>query len=193
MEKLLIITFGDSLTVGFQSPTMNTWYTETPYAGFLSDMLNGKADILVKGINGELTEEMVERFERDVVSLKPHYVTILGGTNDIGWGVNVTKIMQNLFKIYKTAIDAHIKPVAITVPSLRDYDPLIAPRQLINDLIKKKCHELDIPVIDLFRATAEKGTNRLAMQYSNDGLHLSTAGYRLIAELLYNEIFSKIY
>ena len=42
---------------------------------------------------------------------------------------------------------------------------------------------------DLFAATAEPETQQLAARYSNDGLHLTTAGYRLVAERLYQEVF----
>jgi acyl-CoA thioesterase I len=36
-------------------------------------------------------------------------------------------------------------------------------------------------------------TGQLAAPYSNDGLHLSTAGYRLFARLLYEQVFAKTF
>ena len=47
--------------------------------------------------------------------------------------------------------------------------------------------------IDLFTATAEDGTRQLSVPYSNDGLHLTTAGYRLLARLLYDQLFAKLF
>jgi lysophospholipase L1-like esterase len=193
MSKLLIAAFGDSLTVGFQSPTMDEpWYRETPYAEFLQEKMGGKADFAVKGISGELTEDMLRRFDRDVLSLKPDYVIILGGTNDLGWSVELSAIMSNLYYMYKTALDAGIIPVAVTVPSLRGYDPLIAPRVALNKMIKENAKGLNIPCADYFTASCETPVQRLALEYSNDGLHLSTKGYKLLADIIYAEVFAKI-
>jgi lysophospholipase L1-like esterase len=33
----------------------------------------------------------------------------------------------------------------------------------------------------------------LSVPYSNDGLHLTTAGYRLLARLLYEQVFAKLF
>jgi lysophospholipase L1-like esterase len=193
MSKLLIAAFGDSLTVGFQSPSMEEpWYLETPYTEFLKEKMGSKADFVVKGVSGELTEDMLRRFDRDVLALKPDYVIILGGTNDLGWSVELSIIMSNLYYMYKTALDAGIIPVAVTVPSLRGYDPLIAPRVTLNKMIKENAKGLNIPIADYFSASCETPVQRLAIEYSNDGLHLSTKGYQLLAEVIYDEVFSKL-
>ncbi|MBF0555183.1 MAG: hypothetical protein HQK96_11620 [Nitrospirae bacterium] len=193
MSKLMIAAFGDSLTVGFQSPTRDEpWYRETPYTEFLKEKMGGKADFVVSGVSGELTEDMLRRYDRDVVSIKPDYVIILGGTNDLGWSVELGAIMSHLYYMYKTALDAGIIPVAVTVPSLRGYDPLIAPRVELNNMIKENATKLNIPFADYFTASCETPVQRLAIEYSNDGLHLSTKGYELLADVIYNDVFSKI-
>jgi lysophospholipase L1-like esterase len=46
--------------------------------------------------------------------------------------------------------------------------------------------------VDLFTASSEPETFRLAQEYSNDGLHLTTEGYRLLADLLYDKVFNKV-
>ncbi|MBF0567854.1 MAG: hypothetical protein HQK95_03205 [Nitrospirae bacterium] len=193
MSKLLIAAFGDSLTVGFQSPTReDPRYRETPYADFLMEKMGGKADFVVKGVSGELTEDMLRRYDKDVLSLNPDYVVILGGTNDLGWSVELSAIMSNLYYMYKTALDAGIIPVAVSVPSLRGYDPLIAPRVELNSMIKEAAKGLNIPFADYFTASCETPVQRLAIEYSNDGLHLSTKGYELLADVIYKDVFSKI-
>ncbi|MCG6552889.1 MAG: GDSL-type esterase/lipase family protein [Candidatus Magnetominusculus sp. LBB02] len=193
MSKLTIVAFGDSLTVGFQSPTMDEpWYQETPYTDFLNAKIGGKAEFILKGISGELTEDMLRRYNADVILHKPDYVIILGGTNDLGWSVELSVIMSNLYYMYKTALDAGIIPVAVSVPSLRGYDPLIAPRVVLNRMIKENAKGLNIPFADYFTASCESPVQRLAPEYSNDGLHLSTEGYELLADVIYNEVFSKI-
>ena len=46
--------------------------------------------------------------------------------------------------------------------------------------------------MDLFKATEELGTGRLAAPYSNDGFHLTTEGYRCLAKLLYDQVFATV-
>ena len=196
MDKRLIVAFGDSLTVGYQSPTMlHPWYRETPYADFLSARMNKNGrpvNIIVRGISGELTHEMVSRFHRDAIEHKPDYVIILGGTNDLGWGVPIDEIISNIGSMYEQAISSGIRPVGVTVPSIRDFDFLIPQRLELNNKIKSECESLAISCVDLFTALAEPGAFRLAEEYSNDGLHLTTEGYRLLADLLYDEVFKNV-
>ncbi|QWR76922.1 SGNH/GDSL hydrolase family protein [Candidatus Magnetomonas plexicatena] len=192
-EKITIMAFGDSLTVGFQSPTYEApWYVETPYADFLKEKVHFKAEFIVRGISGELTSDMLERFDRDVLEMRPDYVVILGGTNDLGWGVSISEIMENLSTMYQKSKNGSIIPVAVTVPSIRGFDSAIAPRVELNSLIMQRSKGMNFPCIDIFSATSEKDTLALAVQYSNDGLHLSTEGYKMIAELLYDDVFRHI-
>src|SRR3990170_5815970 len=98
MQKTLVfVAFGDSLTVGFQYPAPSSlWNEETPYTDFLqvkvANMLNliGQLGSITvqfrnRGVNGDVTSNMVIRFKRDVIDLKPECAIILGGSNDIGW------------------------------------------------------------------------------------------------------------
>jgi acyl-CoA thioesterase I len=192
-KPLRIITFGDSLTVGFQSPTAeNPRGAATPYGRFLQKLLGDSAEILVRGVSGELTGEMAMRLGRDVIPLRPDYVVILGGANDVGWGAQPQEIMTNLIAMYERARGAGIQPVAVTIPSIRGADSLIPPRRILGRLILDYCKTLPQPFVDLFTATAEPEMLRLAEEYSNDGLHLTTEGYRLLAELLYRQVFKPV-
>jgi acyl-CoA thioesterase I len=193
MKRLFhIIAFGDSLTVGYQSPTWDCPTGRvTPYGRYLQEILGNTAKVSVRGINGELTSQMVSRFERDVISRRPDTVVILGGTNDLGWGIQPEEIMKNLAAMYELATSSQIQPVAVTVPSIRGHDSLIPARQQLNQLIFEYCQNQKIPCVDLFTATAEPETLRLAEPYSNDGLHLTTEGYRLLAERMAEQVFQR--
>jgi len=160
-----------------------------------------------------LTAEMAMRFRRDVLDRTPSSVVILGGTNDLGWNAAPAEIMRNLMKMYEWAMGAGIKPVAVTVPSIRmgggpeDASPTptwsaaevearpmiddhITRRRMLNNLIADYCGRRHIACVDLFAATAEPETQCLAAAYSNDGLHLTTGGYRRLADLLCQEVFA---
>ena len=187
----LIICFGDSLTAGFQSPTPDCPdFLETPYGRYLKDRLLGRARVHVSGICGEVTAEMVRRFERDVLDHRPEWVVILGGTNDLGMDCQPAEIIRHLIAMYTQAAAAGVRPVAVTVPSIRGFDDHIARRRELNALIAGQCAARALPCVDLFTATAEPETGRLEKKYSNDGLHLTTAGYELLARLLYEQVFA---
>ena len=186
----LIMCFGDSLTAGYRSPTLaDPVPVDTPYGGFLQERLENLALVRISGVCGETTGDMIQRFARDVVSEKPAYAVILGGTNDLGWNLAPLDIMTRLRQMYEEAIARGIRPVALTVPSIRGYDVYIAGRLELNALIRAYCAEETVPCVDLFVATAEPATGRLAEEYSNDGLHFTTRGYQLIAQLLYEDVF----
>ncbi|TAJ23096.1 MAG: hypothetical protein EPO64_12000 [Nitrospirae bacterium] len=210
----VIICLGDSLTAGYQSPTSDfPALRETPYGTMLQEELGPGARVVISGICGELTGEMVLRFRRDVLAQAPAAVVVLGGTNDLGWNAAPAEIMRNLLKMYEQALAAGIRLVAVTVPSVRaggspaDASPAptgsaidaetrrwldehIARRQELNKLIADYCARRQVACVDLFAATAEPETLRLAAPYSNDGLHLTTEGYRLLADLLYAQVFA---
>jgi acyl-CoA thioesterase I len=190
---LRIITLGDSLTVGYQSPTRENPAGEaTPYGQFLQELLGSSGEVSMRGVTGELTAEMGMRLNQDVISVRPDYVVILGGSNDLGWGAQPAEVMRNLVTLYERSRGADIRPVAVTVPSIRGFDDLIPPRQILNRLIMEYCRTRQQPFVDLFTATAEPETLRLAEPFSNDGLHLTTEGYRLLAESLYREVFKPV-
>ncbi|HEX8751721.1 MAG TPA: GDSL-type esterase/lipase family protein, partial [Nitrospira sp.] len=202
----MIICFGDSLTAGFQSPTpINSTGQNTPYGQFLQERLGSSVEIKVNGICGELTGEMAMRFRRDVLQHQPSHVVILGGTNDLGWNAEPADIMKNLVKMYELARASHITPIPVTVPSIRldvanggpDAETFVGQhlrrRAELNGLIRDYASSKGIEWIDLFTETAEPDTLLLAAQYSNDGLHLTTAGYRLLATLLYKQVLVKVF
>jgi len=178
---------------------------ETPYGHYLQEWLGASAEIQVRGICGELTGEMAIRFRRDVLQQQPSHVVLLGGTNDLGWNAQPAEIMKNLVKMYESARASQVMPIPVTVPSIRvdaagggpDAEAWIGQhlsrRIELNGLIQEYALSKGLPWINLFMATVESTTGQLAAQYSNDGLHLTTAGYRLLAQLLYDQVFAKAF
>ena len=189
----VIICLGDSLTAGYQSPTRGyPLPKETPYGHFLQLRLGAAARMRTSGVCGELTAQMLERFRRDVLDHHPYAASVLGGTNDLGWDLPPESILQNLVQMYDQAQQAGIRCVAMTVPSIRlgegEHEHIVR-RQLLNRLIQQACDARGMPCVDLFTATLEAGTLQLADAYCNDGLHLTTAGYELMATLAYDQAF----
>jgi len=198
-----ITCFGDSLTVGYQSPTAQApYYHATPYGELLQAWLGEKGTVFIRGVNGEMTSEMVRRFSCDVLESKPDVVIILGGTNDLGANKRPESIFNNLVTLFDQARTASISPVAVTVPSLRSaiHDealdamrPHIERRMELNQLLKDHCQASNIPCIDLFSKTSEPESLLLTSEYSNDGLHLSTKGYQVLAQMLWDQLWATQY
>jgi len=183
------------LTVGFQLYGLNEdMGKSTPYTDLLIDRVSRdfpsdslSIEIVNKGIVGQLTEQMLLRFDSDVVRLSPRVVMILGGSNDLGLGIAPREILQNLSEMYRLSLQNKIVPIACTVPSILGYDIGIPPRILLNKLLQEHCREIGIRCVDVFRATLDQATSRLARQYSCDGLHLSSEGYRKMGAVIYEE------
>ena len=196
-RSMLVICFGDSLTAGFQSPTRDhPTGAETPYGRFLQSSLGDAAEVRTSGMCGELTGEMVMRFRRDVLSYAPGYVPLLGGTNDLGWNTSPSEIMRNLGTMYEQTLAMGSLPIPVTIPSIRVEDGSesaeggewiaghLARRHELNQLIQDYASSKGIGYVDLFTATAEPDSGQLAAIYSNDGIHLTTAGYQLFAHMV---------
>jgi hypothetical protein len=102
--------------------------------------------------------------------------------------------MRNLIKMYEQTFAVGGLPIPVTLPSIRVEDAQdsreglewiaghVARRMEMNQLIRGYAASKAIACVDLFTATADPDSRQLAPRYSNDGLHLSTAGYRLFAE-----------
>jgi len=190
-----VVALGDSLTVGFQSfGFFGNTETSTPYTDFLLGHIRRdfppsslSVEIINKGVVGELSEQMLARFDLDVIRLSPRVVIILGGSNDLGWGLAPQEVFLNLREMYELLQKCQIVPIACTVPSILGFDAGIPLRTTLNKLIQEHCRKSEIRCVDLFTATADLATGRLDSRYSADGLHLNTEGYRKMGDTVYEE------
>jgi acyl-CoA thioesterase-1 len=193
-----IVAFGDSLTVGESEFELSDSDECTSYPRYLEILAQQhlerhhhqsdvKVDVVNKGVCGDLTAGMLERFSRDVVAERADYVIILGGTNDIGWNLDPAVIAHNLVMMYDAALSKRMMPVACSVPSILAFDELIPPRLRLNGMIRTEAEKRGMAFVDLFAATADPQTHRLLAQFSADGLHLNGKGYQRIAQCIFDK------
>ena len=189
--SITIIAFGDSLTTGF----IPTRIAHQPYTRFLQRHLEKfcsqnsltelHIQILNRGVNGNLTSDMLLRFRWDVLNAQPTHVIILGGTHDLGRELPVDEILDNLIEMYTQACEHNIIPICCAVPSILGWDAGIPPRIQLNAHIQKYCHNTRLRFADLFTQTCDPHTKRLQGEYTSDGLHFNALGYQKMADIIY--------
>jgi lysophospholipase L1-like esterase len=177
-----VVFMGDSIT--------ENWMTENPV------FFEGKSYVN-RGISGETTEDMLKRFESDVLQLEPTSVVILAGTNDIaenGGPVGNQQIMENIAAMAKMAQDHKINVVLCSLLPVYNYPwrpGLNPPKKILalNLLIKNYADENDHIYVDYYSAMVDdkKGLNA---EYTEDGVHPTLAGYKKM-EPLVEEAISK--
>ena len=67
-----------------------------------------------RGISGQVTAQILARFQADVVALRPKVVAILAGTNDIAQNlqyIDLENIAQNIFSMCEVAKANKIKVI----------------------------------------------------------------------------------
>lgn len=140
------------------------------------------------GFSGNTTEDMIERFERDVLPFSPRILVIMGGVNDYRGTVNGWTTVQHL-KTLRDKCDAYgIIPVFATVTPINP--DLMARRahieappldwqvhqQYINDWIMRQTYCVDVSTM------LADGTGCLRSNYTTDGLHPDYFGKKYIGE-----------
>jgi len=195
------VCLGDSLTVGYQSPSLYGGYVETPYTDMLEPMarvrlqemgLKGyEAFFINKGINGDSTDGMLGRFRTSVEAERPNYVIIWAGINDLYAGREPGQVMENLTRLYARTLETGSKPIACTLTPTEADDHMNSRIRELNALITEHCDEKGIRLVDLFSSLAGPD-GRLNPPYSDDGVHLSPQGYAAVARTVFEEVVSFI-
>ena len=72
-------------------------------------------EVLNRGVNGERSDQIRERFDRDVISARPAVVVVIAGVNDVYQGREVDQVTRQLRWMYDRAQRAGIRVVAGTI------------------------------------------------------------------------------
>jgi len=144
-----------------------------------------------RGIGGQTTSQMLLRFRQDVINLKPEIVVILAGINDIAENtgpISLENIFGNIVSMAELAKVNNIKVVLSSVlpankfPWRPDLQPAEKVAQL-NAMIKKYCQENNNIYIDYYSKMLDNQKG-LDIKFTNDGVHPTLAGYKIMEPLL---------
>lgn len=124
---------------------------------------------------------LVERFDRDVLSRNGiGAVVVLAGTNDLAQGAPAAEVVAALEQLVDAAEAVGVQVVLSTVPPAAGRSAEQRQARLdLNDWIRSQAH-----VVDADRLLQDREQpGRLAARYDHgDGLHLSVAGHRVLAD-----------
>ncbi|MGL5152022.1 MAG: GDSL-type esterase/lipase family protein [Clostridium sp.] len=180
MNKFIFI--GDSLTFGYGVPKTSSWVSlfkvQTSY------------DVINKGINGDTTPSMLDRFYSDILSLNPSKVFIMGGTNDLLNHRSVKSIKDNLELMIKDCISKNISVTLAAPPSIipEMAQNLFMPSPFYNyckeqlSLLRNECKNLcdyyNISFVDFYTPTLYSTENIFS-----DGIHFNLNGQNLLYKI----------
>lgn len=163
-----IVCLGDSITWGFPFGPSSSW------VAMLQEALG--VEVINRGINGNTTGDMLNRFDRIVLKHKPTNMIIMGGANDVIWAESFDRIVYNLRLMAEKAEEQKINVVLglPTPTAYKQYNELLAP---IRDWIRNFAADRDIFVIPFDQAFYDQEGKLKRELLLADGAHPAIAGY----------------
>lgn len=189
--QVSIVCIGDSLTFGYGVKKTKSWVS------VLSTKIKEK--LMNKGIPGNTTTEMKERFIEDVVNYKPSKVIIMCGTNDVFLNRTINDILNNINEMAQMCEINNIIPIILTPLPVKDnievktwfedmdYKKVNRSLAELRHLLIEYAEEKNITCIDLGAILLEEG--KIMEQFLEDGIHVSAEIHNEIAKIMYNSIF----
>lgn len=185
-KALIIVTIGSSSTegVGASDPAHS-------YPTLLAEELRRRwprlaVVVLNMGVGGEMADQMLARFERDVMPYRPHLVIWQTGSNQV--------IKKGDIKGYTDTIREGIGRLKAARTDVILMDPQYAPRVIarpvhrrIVDSIRAVASDLKVGVFQRFavmRHWVTSGRHRMEEIVARDQLHMNDVSYGCIARLL---------
>jgi len=143
-----------------------------------------------RGISGQVSPQLLIRFQQDVINLHPHAVIILAGSNDLSKDtshISYVRIMDNIKSMVELAKYNHIKVLLCTYVPIGDYpwrkglhpaSKIMKLNKMISDYAKKE----SLTVLDYFTPLVNKNNGQKA-NLTKDGVHPNLQGYRLLEKV----------
>lgn len=138
--------------------------------------------VVNKGVPGQMTVHMLNRFATDVLSAMPRAVHIWGGVNDLKAGTLESQIVENLFAMAEMALAAGVRPILSAILPARVARDITTPRLSLNAAISAHAIECGIAFID-YAPFLVGPDGYLSPENTLEGLHLTSAAYAKITPM----------
>lgn len=185
---MTIVCLGDSTTAGtpyFESPVEappDGRGDETGSYPYWLRQRHADWKIHNRGVNGERSDQIAARFDRDVLAARPDVVVIIAGVNDIYQGRTADHVTAQLASMYERARSGRIAVIGGTIVPYNTATPEQNARMhAVNAWIGVQAsRDANLKFVDTRSAAASPSDpDRLAG--SPDGLHPDRDGYRRMA------------
>jgi lysophospholipase L1-like esterase len=190
-----IVTLGDSITEGGGRPGGYVWLIDHALQVLYPDR---KIEVVNAGVSGHKSNDMLARFQRDVLDKKPDLVTISVGINDVwhgftpehpaGYGpkrVSPEDYRRNVAAMIEAAKKAGAKVVLFTTTIFED-EPESARNlrvALYNDELRDLAKAYGVTLADqnlaFMKAWARNRPQNVRL--TSDQVHMAAPGDRLMA------------
>ena len=179
----------DSITARTKAVFMGNSITDN-WAKFHPEFFKNN-DFIGRGISGQVTSQMLCRFQSDVIELRPKIVVIMAGTNDIAQNngyIAHEHILQNIQSMCELAKQNKIRPVLCScLPAAAfKWRPEMKPAEDIkrlNEMIKAYAKANKITYIDYHSALVDEHGG-LPQKYAKDGVHPNLEAYAIMEKIL---------
>lgn len=175
--------------VGFMGDSItDQWDNEGFHPEFFSEN-----NYLNVGIGGETTNDMLVRFQKDIVERHPDIMVLCAGTNDIaendGYYETDEEILGNLKKMCDMAREDGSKVLLCSIPPCHFYwwrpamtpaARIVALNEKIKALVESEKYDM---YVDYFTPMSDDGV-RMNPNYTNDGCHPTNAGYKVMESII---------
>ncbi len=191
-RKLRVLCIGDSIT---------GWADLSKYMKFsnvLELMLGVRigfdaVTMINKGIGGDTTQGVKERFDVDVLQQQPDIVIMLIGGNDVARSFPQQQTRDNLNFMYSELKNANIRTLAMLYHVLPNpKNPATAWDTLDdnNQLITEVANQYGIEILDMSipMKNATKYCEHDELVNLNDGVHLNPGGELVFAKAIFNKL-----
>ncbi|CAG4989305.1 hypothetical protein DYBT9275_00264 [Dyadobacter sp. CECT 9275] len=139
-----------------------------------------RTDVLNSGLPGQCTYHFRQLLKSHVIERHPEICFVMGGINDITYGVAQEKIRANYQAILDTLVKNKITPV-VTLTVYEQNDPVsMSEIKSLNDFLIQYCKLNHIRYIDLNRYISD--TTGLKSEFAKDKTHLNEKAYEIWAK-----------
>jgi lysophospholipase L1-like esterase len=144
-----------------------------------------------RGVSGERTADLVQRWEKDCLELKPDWVSLLVGINDTWRGVDQgdvtsTEIFEfNYRRLLRPVKEKLRAPIILlepfVLPNHTAYDAMRGDLDHKLEAVRKMAREFETLLVPLDGLFQQACTQTPPEHWSMDGVHLTPAGHAFVA------------
>ncbi len=171
-----VVFMGDSIT-DFWGRSQGVFFPGKPYVN--------------RGISGQTTPQMLDRFQQDVLHLHPTVVVILAGINDIAGNTgfeSLDVIEDNFRSMVALARQAHVRVVLSSVlpASYFPWRPNLKPAAEVKELnawLASYAQEQGVVFLNYYPVLVDKDGGMRPELATDKAVHPNTAGYAVMQPL----------